>query len=628
MASAWQRVSVDARDTAPSPDATGGWRTLWPWAAAVALVTLCVVPILWSGLDGAGKQWQPAGDWSVLELRTRDVGSTLTPLLGPYSRFGWNHPGPMLFWTFAAPYRLLGQSSSSMLLVASLVNAASAIATAAFAWRRGRLPLVAATVGGLALMCTHLGPSFLRDPWNPSITVLPFALAIVLAWSAWEGDRIALPVLAFTGSFLVQSHIGFAALVAALWTMAVVGFWRTRHADERSQAARTLAWSAGVVVACWLPVVVDQLFGTGNLSDLATYFRGDSVEGPAGWATAAGVLAREVGGIAPWLGGVERGGSVDGGLVTASLGALVVPVVAFVGAGVVAWLRDARAAVRLQIVVAATTLVGFFSVARITGPVFAYLVRWLWVLALLWWVSVFWSLWSATFGGAREVTTPERARTRPHTTWALALLTVLALVVVARTSGRTVSGIDHIGTPDGEWYVTLDSITDDVVAGVPKDGPVLVRAVGSTNGSIADALRLQLDRAGIPVVVDDDQVHKYGDGRSARAQRPIATMTVASGARLTGPFGETFGTPIARWDALAPDERQYATALEDRLADQISRVGRDDLVTALRSGGSLDDVRDLDDVDQDLFRMVEQYRRQGDPVTVYVDRDVSDLGLD
>lgn len=634
MASAWHRVSVDARADASARIAvdrsgTGGQRAWWPWVAAGALLAVCVLPILWSGFDGAGKDWRPAGDWSVLELRTRDVGSTLTPFLGPYSRFGWNHPGPLLFWAFAVPYRLLGQSSSSMLLVAALVNAASVIATAAFAWRRGRLPLVAATIGGLALLCTHLGPSFLRDPWNPSITVLPFALAVVLAWSAWEGDRVALPVLAFTGSFLVQGHIGFAALVAALWVMAGVGFWRTRAPEQRPQAARTLAWSTGVVAACWLPVVVDQLFGTGNLTDLAAYFRGGSAEAPAGWATAAGVLAREIGGMAPWLGGVERGASVDGGLVTASLGALFVPVVAFVGAGVVAWRRDARSAVRLQVVVATTTFVGFVSIARITGPVFAYLVRWLWVLALLWWVSVFWSLWSATFGRSRDATVAtERAPGRSPATWALVVLTVLAMVVVTRTSARTVSGIDRIGTPDGEWYVTLDSITDAVVADVPRDGPVLVRAVGSANGSIADALRLQLDRAGVPVVVDDDQVHKYGDGRSARAQPPVAMMTVATGAMLTGPFGETFGTPIARWDPLAPDERQYATALEDRLADQLSRVGRDDLVTALRSGGSLDGVRDLGGVDQDLFRMVEQYRRQGDPVTVYVDPEIGDLGLD
>ena len=43
----------------------------------------------------------------------------------------------------------------------------------------------------------------------------------------------------------------------------------------------------------------------------------------------------------------------------------------------------------------------------------------------------------------------------------------------------------------------------------------------------------------------------------------------------------------------------------------------------LRSGGSLDGAHDLEGVKQDLLQAVEQYRRQGDPVTVYVDRSVS-----
>src|SRR5437868_1919006 len=88
-------------------------RKRWAVLAAVLLVAVCLVPVLLSGIDGAGRTWHPAGDWSVLELRTRDVGSTSTPLVGPYSRFGWNHPGPLMFWLLAVPYRLFGQSSSS-----------------------------------------------------------------------------------------------------------------------------------------------------------------------------------------------------------------------------------------------------------------------------------------------------------------------------------------------------------------------------------------------------------------------------------------------------------------------------------------------------------------------------------
>jgi len=580
--------------------------------AAVVLLAICVAPIIASGIDAAGQHWQPAGDWSVLELRTRDVGSDSTPLVGPYSRYGWNHPGPLLFWVFSVPYRILGQSSSSMLLTAALVNVASVAALGWFAWRRGRLPLVAATAAGTALLCTHLGPSFLRDPWNPSITVLPFAVFLVLAWSAWEGDRVALAAMALTGSFLVQSHVGFAAMVIVMWAVGATGYWRRRDASRRA-----LWWAGAVLVVCWLPVLVDQLAGSGNIGELLGYFGGGTDEPAAGWSNAAGVIARELGGVGPWLGGAERGNSVDGGLVTGPLVSLLIPLSAFVGALALASARRASSAVRFQIVVATATLVGLVSVVRITGPVYAYLVRWLWVLALLWWLSIFWSLWSALFAGdrrERRVVTWPAARTA-----AVVGVVAIALVVVARTAERTASGIDRIGRPDGEWYVTLDEIVDDVVERTPRDGPVLVRAVGSNNGSIADALRLQLDRNDFPVLVDQGQVHKYGRPRSAVFHSPELVMTVATGSALTGPYDGSFGTVIASWDPLEPAERAFADMLEDRLADQLSLVGRNDLVTALRTGGSLDEARALDGVQQDVLAAVEQYRRQGDPVTVYLD---------
>jgi hypothetical protein len=357
--------------------------------------------------------------------------------------------------------------------------------------------------------------------------------------------------------------------------------------------------------------VIDQLTGTGNLGELARYFVGGSAEEPAGWSTALGVLARELGGVAPWLGGVERGNAVDGGVITESIAALLVPLAAFVGALVLARWRSAASAVRFQAIVAVVVVAGFVSVARITGPVYGYLVRWLWVVAFLWWLSIFWSLWSSVFPS--PATWPSVRRL------AVVAVTVVAVIVVTRASVRTGSGIDQIGMPDGEWYVTLDEIVDDVVAGTPHDGPVLVRAVGSNNGSIADALRLQLDRHSIPVAVDLDQLHKYGDARSARAQSPVAVMTVATGAMLAEPFGSGYGTVVARWDPLELDERRYALQLEDRLDDQFLLSGRSDLITALRTGGSLDAAHWVDGVDQELLAAVERYRREGDPVTVYLD---------
>ena len=51
-------------------------------------------------------------------------------------------------------------------------------------------------------------------------------------------------------------------------------------------------------------------------------------------------------------------------------------------------------------VVGALTVSGLIATSRITGPVFAYLVRWWWVIACLWWLS---TLWSAGVALARWV---------------------------------------------------------------------------------------------------------------------------------------------------------------------------------------------------------------------------------
>src|SRR6476469_5468268 len=38
------------------------------------------------------------GDVALTEISVRDVGGAHTPLFGVYSRYGWHHPGPLLFY--------------------------------------------------------------------------------------------------------------------------------------------------------------------------------------------------------------------------------------------------------------------------------------------------------------------------------------------------------------------------------------------------------------------------------------------------------------------------------------------------------------------------------------------------
>ena len=84
-------------------------------------------------------------DWAIFELRARDVLDHGV-FVGPYSRFGWNHPGPLLFYVLAVPYKLLGSKSISMHITALLVNGATIAAIGWVAFRRGRLPMVVAAL--------------------------------------------------------------------------------------------------------------------------------------------------------------------------------------------------------------------------------------------------------------------------------------------------------------------------------------------------------------------------------------------------------------------------------------------------------------------------------------------------
>ena len=128
----------------------------------------------------------------------------------------------------AVPYHLLGGRPVALLAATGLVNAAAVAATLAVAWRRGGLPLLVASGAAIGLLSQAIGPALLRDPWNPYVTILPLALFTFLAWSVAEGDRWMWPAAIAVGSFLVQSHVGYAVMVGAVGGAAAFIAWRRR----------------------------------------------------------------------------------------------------------------------------------------------------------------------------------------------------------------------------------------------------------------------------------------------------------------------------------------------------------------------------------------------------------------
>ena len=579
------------------------------------VVAVAAWPAVASAVAALDEQWNPTGDWAVLNLRVTDVGR-LTPLVGPYSRFGWNHPGPLLYWLLAVPYHLLGDRPAALLAATGLLNAVVVAAVVALGWRRGGLPLLLATGAAMAVLTHSMGPALLRDPWNPYVTLLPLVLLAFLAWSVAEGDRWLWPALIGVGSFLVQSHVGYVVMVVAVGAVAAGLAWGRRGAVpllpvERRARCTLLALTVGIAVVAWAPVVLDQVAGRGNARDIVTYFA-SSDDTPAGFGLALDQAALQLAlPDAPWLGDVERAGP-DGAIAGASLDELAVPMVVFGLALMAAGLARLWSAVRFQAVVGVLVLSGVVATSRITGPVFEYLVRWWWVMACLWWLSSLWSVGCALVHWAR-LPRPARAALP----W-LASIALAATVVV--TSGRTAGAADTAPVPAPAGSEVLGHLLRPTVDALRGSGPVLVVSWGSIFGGASDGIRLELERNGIEVVSQPHDTFRLGDERSPNRRPPVATVWVVSADAATLWLTEPGVVRLAGWDPLLPPERAAYLAEEAVLRSQLVAAGRADLAAALPIGaGGLDSGEaDLPGVDQDLLARVEAIRRQGDPVAIYL----------
>lgn len=488
----------------------------------------CVAVVLLPFLVGLVRvlvgHWTPVGDWALLELRTRNVGGSHTPLVGAYSRFGWSHPGPGLFYVLSIPYRVFGRRPDGLLVGALLVNAASVAGIVLLAWRRGRRTLTVGTSIAVVVLCRALGADFLRDPWNPFVTVLPLALLVFLAWSIACGDAWMLPVAVLVASFIVQSHVGYAALVivvlgvAIAWWLIALARSRDGRTVARPRRAAAIAGATAVVtLAAWAPPLVDQA-RNGNLRAIYDFFRKPQ-ETPT-TDTAARVVGRALTLPGAWVTGHESVRTSD--FTTAAAGFfLPLALLALLGAIFVAFRRRDRDASALLCLVAALLVAGVYSISHVAGPLAAYLVRWLLVLGMLTWLASAWAVWPAV----RRIVLGGSARR------ALAVV-ALAVVVVP-----TVMSVDDALRDRGPWYrvgLVERQLARDAVAHVTRDGrPVLLES--NSERWFTWGLAPRLEAAGIAVAARPSDALFYGRHRVSlrREARRAVVVVTGSGARTT-----------------------------------------------------------------------------------------------
>ena len=211
--------------------------------------------------------------------------------------------------------------------------------------------------------------------WNPTMAV-PVLFTTVLLCSFADDWEWALPLAVFGISLMVQFHIGYAGAAAVL--MAVLA-WRIRP------TRRAVAATAAVVGVTWILPATDQMTGSGNLRDLASFALTNDEE-TVGLKRSLGIVARELSPIGPWIGGSEPTGFF-GGVTPISPVWLLVPVAAL--AMLAHHSRAADPAMRTFVVtLVALSIASVVMVSRITEAPFPYLVMWIRAIAALIWGMV------------------------------------------------------------------------------------------------------------------------------------------------------------------------------------------------------------------------------------------------
>jgi hypothetical protein len=570
----------------------------------LALLGALGLPVVVAIIAAFVADWSPVSDWALIELRVRDVGSG-TPLVGPFSRYGWNHPGPFLFWYLAVVYRVLGSASEALLVGAGLVNLASVAGIGWLAWRRGGGALLAWTGLVLSLFLHGQGATFLFDPWNPTVVMLPFALLCFATWSMSEGDHRLAPLWVLAASWIVQAHVGFTPFVGVLGVWALA--WLLAHDRSRS-VRRWLAASALLAALLWLPPLVEQLTESpGNAEQIARHFAGNDEE-VVGGAMALEVYGRHLSLAGIWAGAEEPTDIFTGEVIGGSVVAAIPLLVLFAASAAMAARAGRADAVRLAGQTALGLAVGVVAGARITGYAFPYLFGWLEVLVMFVWISIGWSAYRSLSESA--------ARTVLRGVPALAGAAVLVSAITA------IEARDP-DPPLVKEVLAVREVGPDAAAAV-GDRTALLTNSGTCLSEAGYGVALQIERGGGQVVVRDDLTSRFGEHRRWDGTNADVEVTVVCREEIDASIARAEADPdddlvlVASYDPRSPELVARADEIEAALVAEIEDMGRADLLEDLDTGWILFSGADAGVPEEVLGPYRELFQTGGDRVVVLV----------
>lgn len=578
------------------------------WRVAVRLVVL--LPIVIAAVRAVLSGWFPVGDSALLAVRAADVGTADHPWLGSWTSASLalgvdvNNPGP-LYHDMIAPFmwtvgRVAGYGAGVAVGVAT-INALAAWGALAAADRIGGWRMERWIALGIAALTWAMGSELLIDIWQPHALLLPFVCFLVLTVGLTTGSWRLLPWWLGVVSLIVQTHVAYVYVVAAVSvSVVVVGIRHLRAAAARdgrlmgvavADVLRTpTALAVGVVTAvAWAQPVIEQFTGPGegNLQRLATSAGGGDLT--VGTGTAVRIVAAVTAVPPSWarwgwedtVPSTALTKTADGpqlvvdGLPGATaaligLGLLVTVLVALITLLRSPAQRQARAAAALSLLCLAVAVIGVsIQTVTVTG-LGNHQVRWIFALAVFIDVSILW--------GVVELVRQRRPTLRSGEP---ALLAAIGVLVVANVPFHA---HDLGPTADREAAATLDRVFDDLDAFDPG-GPVrfdtsTLRPFEPYSGAVLMRLR----ELGIPFRFDAEiDVRQFGEHRRADGSE-VGTLRQYD--RVEALLYDGDGCTLSLRSGIPPD----AEATVDGV---IAAASADVLGTPVDTSGLATDVADL-----------------------------------
>jgi hypothetical protein len=403
---------------------------------ALALALLTALPVLAYFVylfHHPIERFAVSGDYAGLELATRYVPSGRT-LLGPYSRFGFSHPGPLYFYVLAPVYALCGSTSTGLFAGACTVNTVSVMTIV------GAVRLATTRVHAVAVALVILGwlgafGDVCAMPWNPLVVVLPLTAFLVLATLVTNGAWRAIPFAVLAGAFAAETHLSTVpAIVGITVATCAIVLVRVRHGHPMGRTGKVQAIAGLAVLGLALapPLLEELITPNGNITKLARFFaaRREPMRPLSAalldWASAAAWLPDRLSSgtvMNELYPEVMRSDPPQGHLTVIAGRWLAVLVVLSAAAIALAWRRrDATSGSFLGLGVVMSVL-SAFALRAIVGVNYIYLLFWTTAGVTVIWMGIV-----ATFATAlADVVGRSRARaTLARVSWAVALVVMLA----------------------------------------------------------------------------------------------------------------------------------------------------------------------------------------------------------